>query len=196
MMRTKIEPETMVLQHLDVAFFHKGCGKCEYTNLICLCAHSSHGDTMPKNITLSVSDEVANQMDTMPEVNWSAVARTCIMQYIEVRKNPDISSLLEKLQKQKGEEYMSGRRKADDIANDLGYSGLNLLMKKYSKKMDEVTEQEITGAELLPWETLPSPEGIIQALLSENKLINNDVSDAFLKGLKERLLEIEKALSK
>jgi len=165
----------------------QGFYTCVYTALT--------GIDMTKNITLSVSDDVASQMEAMPEVNWSSVARTCIMQYIEVRKNPDISSLLEKLQKQKGEEYVNGRRKADDIVNDLGYSRLNLLMKKYNKKMDEITEQEIRGPEA-PWERLSSSEDIIQTLLVESKLINDDVSDAFLRGLKERLLEIEKALSK
>lgn len=150
---------------------------------------------MAKNVTLSISDELASQMDALPEINWSAVAKTCIKQYIEVRKNPDISALLEKLQIQKGEEYVDGRRKADSIANDLGYSALNLLMKKYHKKFDEVQEVDMTGGPP-PWETLPSPEDIVADLLTEKKLLKNDTTDAFLKGLRDRLLEMEKILSK
>jgi hypothetical protein len=150
---------------------------------------------MPKNITLSISDDVASQMEAMPEINWSSVAKTCIKQYIEMRKNPDISSLLEKLQKQKGEDYVNGRKKAEDIANDLGYCGLNLLMKKYWKKMDELTEEEMTNPEPEPWETRLTAEDVIQTLLVEKKLIDNDVSTEFLRGLGERLQEIEKALS-
>jgi len=150
---------------------------------------------MTKNITLSLSDDLATQMEAMPEVNWSSVARTCIIQYVEVRKNPDISSLLEKLQKQKGEEYVNGRKEADSIAGNLGYAELNLLMKKYRKKIDDVNEQEMTGGPP-PWETLPSPEDIITDLLTEKKLLANEASDAFLRGLRDRIEEIERALSK
>ncbi len=38
---------------------------------------------MTKNITVGVSDELAEQMVLFPEVNWSAVTRDCIMQYIK-----------------------------------------------------------------------------------------------------------------
>ena len=40
---------------------------------------------MTKNITVGVSDELAEQMVLFPEVNWSAVTRDCIMQYIKNR---------------------------------------------------------------------------------------------------------------
>lgn len=150
---------------------------------------------MPKNITLSLPDEMASEMEAMPEINWSAVAKTCIRQYIELRKHPDASSLLEKLQQQKGQEYVNGRKKADDIAKDLGYKGFNVLTRKYGKELAELNEREMRGPET-PWETLPTAEDILQTLLVEKKLIDNDASDAFLTGLKERLSEIEKALLK
>jgi hypothetical protein len=150
---------------------------------------------MPKNITLSITDAVASLMEAMPDVNWSAVAKACIKQYIEVRRNPDMSSLLEKLQKEKGEEYVNGRKKADEIAHDFGYKGLSILMRKYYDKRQEVDEKAMTGQEA-PWESLPSREETIQSLLMENGYIKNELSEEFLKGLMERLLEIEKALSK
>ncbi|HVP17250.1 MAG TPA: hypothetical protein VMT42_07775 [candidate division Zixibacteria bacterium] len=150
---------------------------------------------MAKNITLALPDVLANQMEKMPEVNWSAVAKTCIQQYIELRKNPDMSSLLEKLVKQKGEEYVNGRKKADELANELGYKGLNVLLRKYWKKREPVEAEEATGGPAEPWVTLPSQEDTLQEVLSENNLVKTEASDEFLKGLRERLSEIEKALS-
>lgn len=150
---------------------------------------------MPKNITLSLPDDLAAQMDKIPEVNWSAVAKACIKQYIEVRKSPDLSTLVEKLQKQKGEEYVNGRKKADALAETLGYRGLSAILKKYGRKMDEVNEIEMTGGPANPYETLPSPEEVIQTFLVEAKAVDSDVSESFLKGLRERLLEIDKVLS-
>jgi hypothetical protein len=150
---------------------------------------------MPKNITLAISDDIANEMETMPEVNWSSVARTCITQYIELRKKPDIAPLLEKLQKQKGEEYVNGRKKADSIAEDLGYAGLNVLMKKYRKEDNETEEWRLMGQDpSRPWEVPPSPEDIMESLLIEKKLIDADANDAFIRGLTDRLFEIEKML--
>lgn len=150
---------------------------------------------MTKNITLSLSDDVASEMETMPEVNWSSVARTCIMQYIEMRKKPDIFPLIEKLKAQKGEEYVNGRKKADDIAEALGYAGLNVMMKKYTNKVEATAEEEMMGPPRPPWESPLTPTDIMEQLLIEKELIESDVSEAFLRGLRDRLLEIEKMLS-
>lgn len=40
---------------------------------------------MPKNVTISISDELARKMDAMPEINWSEVCRQCISKYIDKR---------------------------------------------------------------------------------------------------------------
>ena len=152
---------------------------------------------MPRNITLSISDDVAVQMEAMPEVNWSSVARTSIVQYIELRKNPDLSALIEKLQRQKGEEYVKGRVKADEIADNLGYPEVDILTKKYWKEMEEVIEKDYTGYEPQPWDTAPTtPETIIQKLLIERKLVESDVSTEFARGFRERLIQIEEAIQK
>lgn len=151
---------------------------------------------MAKNITLSLPDDLADQMEKIPEVNWSAVAKGCIKQYIEVRNSPDLSAIVERLQKQKGEEYVNGRKRADEIANEIGYKGLNVLWKKYWKKREPIDEIEATGGPPEPWVSIPSEEDTMQEVLSESNLIKTDASDEFLKGLKERLSEIEKVLSR
>ena len=149
---------------------------------------------MAKNITLSIPEDVANQMDSMPEVNWSSVARTSITQYIELRKNPDMSALMEKLQKQKGEEYVAGRKKAEEIADKFGYRVLDVVLKKYWKDIEGIEEMEMRGIELEPWQVEPTREDALQKILIERNLVEKDVSAEFVKGLRDRLVEIERAL--
>jgi len=149
---------------------------------------------MTKNITLSIPDRIGKEMEKMPEINWSAVARKCIEQYIERRKNPDVSSLLEKLQRQQGEEYVKGRRKAEEIADRLGYSELNLLMRKYQEEVDDTNVRAMQGPEE-PWDHLPSRNDIMQNLLVGKGIIK-EASDEFLRGIRERLREIEDSMSK
>lgn len=150
---------------------------------------------MTRNITLSISDDVASQMDTMPEVNWSSVARQSIIQYIEVRKNPDISELLEKLQQQKGEEYMKGRIRADEVAERMGYARLDVIVQKYTKKAERVREMQVTGPDA-PWESVPCVEDAMQETLIEQGIIGDNVSTEFAKGFTDRIFEIHAAISK
>lgn len=151
---------------------------------------------MTKNITLSIPEEVAEQMDSMPEVNWSSVARTSITQYIELRKNPDMSALMEKLQKQKGEEYIAGRKKAEEIVDKFGYRILDIVIKKYWKDIEGIEEMDMRGIETEPWVVDLTREDVLQKILVERNLIEKDASTEFLKGLRERIVEIERALPK
>ncbi len=41
---------------------------------------------MPKNITVSISDEIAGKMDKLKDVNWSEVCRMAISEYIEAKQ--------------------------------------------------------------------------------------------------------------
>jgi hypothetical protein len=40
------------------------------------------------NVTISVPDDLKNEMDKFPEVSWSEISRKAILKYIEERKNP------------------------------------------------------------------------------------------------------------
>jgi hypothetical protein len=53
---------------------------------------------LPKNITLSISDELAEKMDTMPEINWSEVCRQAISKYIDERKSKEKGELIKELE--------------------------------------------------------------------------------------------------
>jgi len=41
---------------------------------------------LPKNLTISISDELAEKIDMMPEINWSEVCRQAISKYIDEKK--------------------------------------------------------------------------------------------------------------
>ena len=67
-------------------------------------------------------------------------------------------------------------------------------MKLFASEIDALTEMEMTGYQAAPWETVATPETIIQKLLLDRKLIENEVSTEFAKGLRERLVEIQKVV--
>lgn len=53
---------------------------------------------MPKNITIYIPDSLVREMDELPEVNWSEVARNAIELYVKERKQGQI--LIEELEAQ------------------------------------------------------------------------------------------------
>ena len=70
------EPSTFFtekfIRKVVVDFYTEKCVGCE---------------RLPKNVTVSISDEIAAKMDGMRDVNWSEVCRRCISEYIEARKS-------------------------------------------------------------------------------------------------------------
>jgi hypothetical protein len=156
--------------------------------------YSQGGIAVVKNITLSIPEDVASEMDSMPEVNWSSVARTSIVHYIEMRKNPDITGLIEKLRAQKSQEYMLGRKKAEEILDQQGYRILNVILRKYWKAIEGIEEMDTVGYEPEPWVVMPTREDELQKILAEMGLVEKDLSMDFLRGLKERILEIDNSL--
>lgn len=52
-----------------------------------------------KNVTVSVTDELAKKMERMPEVNWSEVCRRAISEYIEARESKERGEVIEDLER-------------------------------------------------------------------------------------------------
>jgi hypothetical protein len=146
-----------------------------------------------KNITLSLSQDLANQMATFPEVNWSQVARTCIQRYLTQRRNSDLTPLLNQLRKEKGQDYVKGRRRAEAIAHTIGYTQLSLLLKAYRKQISRYKSNMTPRPPNEPSTPIPTPTDIMDDLLRRNHLIT-DASYAYVQGLRERFLEIANAL--
>ena len=64
---------------------------------------------MPKNVTISVPDDLAEKMEKMQDVNWSGVCREAIANYIMVRAPAEKSEMIERL-----EEYLKSKRKSEE----------------------------------------------------------------------------------
>lgn len=59
---------------------------------------------MVRNITVGISDELIERMNTLTDVNWSAVTRNCIENYIKQRSSEGLESaiLIVRSMKEKG----------------------------------------------------------------------------------------------
>lgn len=147
---------------------------------------------MPKNVTVSIPDELANEMEHLPEVNWSQVARTAIKRYITIRRSPDMSELLEELEKQKDEEYVKGYSFADVVVKEMGYREFNILLQIYADRISE-ERKFFNPARMLPGNRSFSNEEIMIDLLREKKLVA-EASESFSSGLTTRLFEIRKTM--
>jgi hypothetical protein len=150
-----------------------------------------------KTITISITDEeLINQIDSMQDVNWSAVTKACIQRYIERRLQPDISVILDKLEQEKGQEYVNGRLKADEIVVTVGYAKFNVMMKRYEEKVANAVDLDANGPPPEPWEYRPDSYDLLRDMLVSKKLIDNDVSLEYLKGLLNRLNVLNEELTK
>lgn len=106
---------------------------------------------MPKNLTLAVPDELSEKMDQLKEVNWSAVARQAIEEYVERRQEPDLTPLLERLSKQKNEQYKKGLETATKIAYAESYAGLDEIFTKFAKEINrQFSQMRIDGIMSMP----------------------------------------------
>ena len=88
---------------------------------------------------------------------------------------------------------MKGRRRAEAIVHTLGYTQLNLLLKAYRKQTNQY--QPHTAPRHPDEQSTPPPSlnDLMEDLLRRKHLIT-DVSNAYIQGLSERLVEIATAL--
>ncbi len=150
-----------------------------------------------KTLTVSITDEqLINKMDAMQDVNWSGVAKKYITRYIERRLQPDVSAILDKLEKEKGREYVNGRMKADDIIDILGYAKFNVLMRKYYEELTRLEDLEQNGPPCEPYEYRPDQYDLMRDMLVAKKLLDDDVSLEYIKGLLNRLEKLNRELQK
>lgn len=63
---------------------------------------------MVKNITVGISDELSAKMDEFKEVNWSAITRICIENYIKQRSSDKLEAAIASVQSKKGLEFKKG----------------------------------------------------------------------------------------
>jgi len=64
---------------------------------------------MGKNVTVYLPDEIAEKMEKFPEVNWSEICRKAITDYVETRSQVDLGPIIERLKKERNENYRKGQ---------------------------------------------------------------------------------------
>ena len=143
---------------------------------------------MTKNITVGISDELSKRMDELTDVNWSAVTRECIEQYIKQRTAGDLDQVIEKVKQKRGEEFKKGYEFIIKNINLLGLPELTEIAypdeEKHPERLYEFFRRN--RASRLFGQTLLSNEE------DENgkMYIFFIVSDDFQKGMKEAAEEI------
>ncbi len=63
---------------------------------------------MTKNITVGLSDEIVTRMEQLKDVNWSAVTRDCIEQYIKQRTAGSLEKAIEKVKAKRSNDFKNG----------------------------------------------------------------------------------------
>jgi len=91
---------------------------------------------MGKNVTIYLPDEVAQKMETLPEVNWSEICRKAITDYIEARTQTDLTSIITRLKNESRTDFTKGKLVIyEEVAHKLSIEDLE----KYASRIDEDT---------------------------------------------------------
>ena len=99
---------------------------------------------MAKNLTLSIPDDLSNEMEKLPEINWSQIARNAISEYITLRTKSALpADLLDRLRKERGDEYVRGKQFAvERILPGTTYVNLDALLAATHNKAQAGAQQE------------------------------------------------------
>ncbi len=85
---------------------------------------------------------------------------------------------------------------ADEIVLTLGYSKFNVLMRNYNEKCLEAEDLDVNGPPASPGEYRRDKYDLLRDMLISKKLIGDDVSLEYLKGLLNRLDKLDGELAK
>lgn len=134
---------------------------------------------MGKNISIYISDELAEKMENLAEVNWSEVARKGIEDYVEARTHVNIAPILLRLKREKTELYNRGYEYGMDIAKEIEFLRLERFatsdLRGYWRGEDYVVD---------------SATATYLALEKVDVHPPFQTNDTFLQGVKDALLEV------
>ena len=85
-------------------------------------------------MTLSIDDELAEKMEEMKEVNWSQVARESFASYIATRKEPELSPIIKKLEKERSQQYAKGFDRAVTYASEKPYEDMEEIFISFDRE--------------------------------------------------------------
>lgn len=147
---------------------------------------------MTRNITVGISDELLKRMDELKDVNWSAVTRDCIEQYIKQRTVGDLEPIIAKVKQKRGEEFKKGYEFVIKNVNHFGLPELEEIAnpdedsEKYASRLYRLLHHQPFQARMSIQKRLLSYTED-QFGESEIKFI---VSSLFRKGMQEAAKEI------
>lgn len=96
---------------------------------------------MPKNVTIYIPDEIAEQMLQYPEVNWSEVSRKAITEYMNIRNLDNFMQTAKRLEAEGNEEYNKGKLFFEEVAKQMTLADFE---KWYPEINKDIIVKEIT----------------------------------------------------
>ncbi|SNQ59418.1 conserved hypothetical protein [Candidatus Methanoperedens nitroreducens] len=147
---------------------------------------------MTRNITVGISDELLKRMDELTDVNWSAVTRDCIEQYIKQRTVGNLEPIIAKVKQKRGEEFKKGYEFVIKNVENLGLPELEEIAypdedkEKYSVRLYHLLYHRPLQTRMLIEKLLTLTENEFGEV-TDVKFI---VSSEFLKGMQEAAKEI------
>lgn len=79
------------------------------------------------NLTIVLNEELAEKMKQFPDVNWSAVGRDCIEQYIKMRSAGSLEDAIAAVKNRRGEDFNAGYRFIVDNIKGISNAALETL---------------------------------------------------------------------
>lgn len=143
---------------------------------------------MAKNITVGISDELSVRMDELTEVNWSAVTRECIEQYIKQRTAGNLEPIIAKVKQKRGEEFKTGYEFVIRNIDDLELPELEEIAHLDANRANQL--YDILYSRQIPNQMLIEKLFTIKQDFVIGKIIEFIVSSEFLKGMQEAAKEI------
>lgn len=167
---------------------------------------------MGKNVTVQVGDKLAAKMEKLPDVNWSQVVRSCLQRYCDVRLNPDIEALVQKMKEQKEEAYSEGYKTALQWfkQEEVSYADVNRIFRRLDRleenfdrevdekyKSEDFEEDPSLAVTVTESRNRKEREFWASTILGETKGVylaesELDITDAFIEGFKAALKKLEK----
>lgn len=144
---------------------------------------------MPKNINVAVSDELSARMEQMKDVNWSAVTRECIEQYIKQRTSGGLEVAISRIKAMRGGEFKEGYEFVIKNGESLGLAALEEIghpvEETHTELLFDLINKDMID-EIFRYDNLP-PFDITGRSVGN---IRYKVSSNFIKGMQEAAKEL------
>lgn len=140
---------------------------------------------MTKNITVGIPDDLVQRMEQLKDVNWSAVTRDCIEQYIKQRTAKGLEQSIAKIKAMRGLEFKNGYDLVIEHSEEMGLAAL-----------EEIAYPDADNHEELLFGVLPDEkwaDDLFRYEIGEDDNpynIRYRVSSDFVKGMREAAKEL------